>query len=344
MSGPHPADTRLHLTSTPPLCPPPHTHPHHHTSSLTSYFILSGPILRYYTSERDIALEPRGVLDIEGCAVTVVPLSIGGARDGPVAFVIVDPSGLTLLQLRSDSRLDAINWLSAFQDQGCAVTGLEQLLLAQHQGPGDAPTPFAAAAAAAAVNGHGISADGGRGLSKLQSLRWEKASEGDELPDHDLSAFDDVPALASVKSAPPVFRSDSGAPLQQPPVSSGAGGGGGVAQRSSRLSQSSSRREQQPAAAGAGEVPGGAAGTPSEDGQQPPGSSSGSGTSKGLPRSFTRQRTVLKRSGGRRAMLSYTPVHLAVKDSPLTFKETWSMRHEGILNLALVVLVCTNLR
>lgn len=45
-------------------------------------------------------------------------------------------------------------------------------------------------------------------------------------------------------------------------------------------------------------------------------------------------------------MLGCSPVHVAAKDSILTgIPDTWSVtRHEGILNLGIVVLLATNIR
>lgn len=47
------------------------------------YFILTGSVLRYYKSERDAALTPRGVVDIQvGRQGRVTLASGGGGRDG----------------------------------------------------------------------------------------------------------------------------------------------------------------------------------------------------------------------------------------------------------------------
>jgi hypothetical protein len=47
----------------------------------------------------------------------------------------------------------------------------------------------------------------------------------------------------------------------------------------------------------------------------------------------------------RQPMTGASPVHLAVKDSILTENKDWGLkRHEGILNLCVVVLLATNLR
>ena len=61
------------------------------------YFILSGSVLVYYKSERDIAQEPRGVLDVEGCTVVVDPEGTCG-RDGPLVMSIEDPDGLHVIK------------------------------------------------------------------------------------------------------------------------------------------------------------------------------------------------------------------------------------------------------
>ena len=95
------------------------------------YFILSGTNLCYFTSEREIIFEPRGVLTIPGCSVALNP-STPPTR-GPFIFTITDPDGIHLLTLKADRQKDAVMWLSGFQSHGCEVEGLEMLNNQQQQ-------------------------------------------------------------------------------------------------------------------------------------------------------------------------------------------------------------------
>ena len=60
----------------------------------------------------------------------------------------------------------------------------------------------------------------------------------------------------------------------------------------------------------------------------------------GLTAAGGRGGTAVRRPG----MVGSTPVHLAVQDSPLTTGATWQSRHEGMLNLMLVIVVASNIR
>ncbi|KAF8061352.1 DGAT1-2 [Scenedesmus sp. PABB004] len=91
------------------------------------FFILTGTLLRYFTSERDVGLAPRGVLELADCSVDVeLPLH----ATGPFIFQIADPDGELLLRLSADRAADAAAWVSALQSAGLAVTGAERLDLA----------------------------------------------------------------------------------------------------------------------------------------------------------------------------------------------------------------------
>jgi len=187
------------------------------------YFVLSGTLLRWFGSDRDVALAPRGVLDVQGCVVEVEGSSAAGgggkggggdkggggggvgAGSGPFRFRVVEPpppgrpggGGKVLLRLSSENRLAAEQWVAALEASGVRV---------------------------AAVAGGGGGGGGGSRPSSARHAcppaavqdRWEQSSVDSELPE----------ALPRRRGPPPARPPAGGGGLVQRWARRGGGGGG----------------------------------------------------------------------------------------------------------------------
>lgn len=155
--------------------------------------------------------------------------------------------------------------------------------------------------------------------------RWQRVDHGDELPriDHpDLELHGEVQQLQKVAAQQ---TEDAEHLLSQPPAAAAAGVAAAAAARDQAaaiapptppLGSTLKRVASVKAAAALGAADGDTQGGAVKDGK---------------PK--------------RQPMTGSSPVHLTVKDSILTENKDWGLkRHEGILNLCVVVLLATNLR
>jgi hypothetical protein len=324
------------------------------------FFILSGTLLRWFKSDRDVALAPRGVLDVQGCVLEVENGGGGnGGGSGPFRFRIVEPPGAgassspgrapkVLLRLSSDNRLAAEQWVTALEAAGLRVGG-----------GGGAPGGSSRPASASGGRGVGAAAAATAGAppAAVQD-RWEQSSVDSELPE----------SLPRRRGGPRPPTGGGGGGGAATGLRWGASGGGGVgvgvgvgssspprprAVSSSSLSPPRARAitplPTVPSGVPVDHSGGGAPLGPSARLPAPPSAAprppSATTTTPPSPEEqddAAAQRLVarLKRS----PMGGSTPVYTCTRGSYLSSDGVWAAKHDGLLNLGLLLLVIGNLR
>jgi hypothetical protein len=366
--------------------PPPHTH----TSQLR-YFVLAGSVLRYYKSERDVGLNPRGAVDVQVGALArfrrggvqmgsrwrhasvpdlrlmsrscisshnpppsahkqscFVELEVEGestegasggfllwnrGRRGVWRFRIVEPGGHLLLWLSTDSRASAEQWVAALDAAGLIVLAPGEKAPAPPPSPAGRGGGSTSAASPGSTGGSAVSRRA-RQRQQQQQHEWEACSTDSELPE------------------PPAGRPGGGgstggggmsgggaqharaprAPLGRPPLAPGAGDGASFldaaapAAATARVANAATA-----AAADAGDA---------DVAATPPRRAAGR-ESSGAPGG---RKSAADAKPTRPPMSGSTPVHTITRYSFLSSDSVWAARHDGLLNLALIILVVSNLR
>jgi hypothetical protein len=281
----------------------------------------------------------------------------GRGRGGVWRFRIVEPGGHLLLWLSTDSRASAEAWVSALDAAGLFVLPPGE---AAPPPPPLSPSPSRDARPGASGSGGG---GGGAGIGgrrrggtpgRQQQQDWEACSTDSELPEPPSHRRQGASgsggggggalsfpggALATAGVPPVRGRVPWGRP---PPSPSGAGEAPGAlfdaaapAAPAARVSGTGQPSAATAAAAAAAGLPpssaaaAAAAARRSAGGQGPGGGAGGGGAEAKPPRP---------------PMSGSTPVHTITRYSFLSSDGVWAARHDGLLNLAMIILVVSNLR
>jgi hypothetical protein len=268
---------------------------------------------------------------LQDCFVEVEPTSSHNT-----IFSIIDPCGHVLLRLKCDSRSSAEKWLSALEDAGLRVTPAASaptqeaeshaVAAADHAKP---PHHLSAAAVAAVASQSTFAGDASTtnriesepGTPKTQQQqqqeRWEAYSTDSELPE--------MPVGVRRGGRPPVYRRhlELGQAVAMPAYAGEVARGAAPAHSNSSSSrnvlgytnagggqraQAARQQSKREIKGTEGVRPGGAAGA-----QRSP-------------------------------MVGSTPVHVSSRYSYLSSDGIWAAKHDGLLNLAIVILIVTNFR
>jgi hypothetical protein len=363
---------------------------------------------RYYKSERDVGLNPRGAVDVQvgggareraaalfhslrpsrpgkasstqparrrrrrstpsprqNCFVELEvegvaqPPRSGGAggfqlwgrgRRGVWRFRIVEPGGHLLLWLSTDSRASAEQWVAALDAAGLFVLPPGETAPLPSPPPSLSPSPSREArgsggAAGAAAGGAAAGARRRAGTpGRQQQHDWEACSTDSELPEPP-SRRHGASGSGGGGSGPGYAHSGGGAPVRgrvpwgrPPPSPSGLG--------------------ESPGALFDAAAPAAAAARVSNTGHP---AAAAAAAAAGLPPSGAAAAAAARRSAGgvgagppgaagadakppRPPMSGSTPVHTATRYSFLSSDGVWAARHDGLLNLAMIILVVSNLR
>ncbi|KAF8065886.1 DGAT1C [Scenedesmus sp. PABB004] len=279
------------------------------------YFVLSGSLLRYFKSERDAAsFAPRGVVDVQGCLIELE--ESGGSRSW--RFRVLEPGGNVLLRVATDNRAAAERWLGALEAAGLRVLPQQE--------------PGRSAPASSGGGGLASPRSGAAYNDRRQQDRWEACSTDSELPDLPSKPGPaGRPRLGRPPLPPSVTAATAAAAVAEATVASS-----GVAAAARRGDDSDGEVSSRPGGSrgahrrGGGGAAAGAAGAPRIEPQAGGGGAGGDAGSGG--------------GAARPPMVGSTPVHTCARYSYLSSDGVWSAKHDGLLNLGIIVLLATNFR
>ena len=249
-------------------------------------------------------------------------------------FSIIDPCGHVLLRLKCDSRSSAEKWLSALEDAGLRVAPSaaapteeaesHAVAAADHAKQQLHLSAAAVAAAAAAAQGNvagdvtttsRMESEPGTPKTQQQQERWEAYSTDSELPE--------MPGGVRRSGRPPAYRRQP-----EPGQAVGMPSYAGEAARAATSGRSSSSKD----VIGYSREGGGQRGSPVRQQSKREAKGAEPGRSGGA-------------AGAQRSpMVGSTPVHVHSRYSYLSSDGVWTAKHDGLLNLAMVILIVTNSR
>ncbi|KAI8469478.1 MAG: MBOAT, membrane-bound O-acyltransferase family-domain-containing protein [Monoraphidium minutum] len=306
------------------------------------YFVLAGSVLRYYKSERDVGLSPRGAVDVQGCYVELETEGVAGGSQGGAGgpllwgrgcrgvwrFRVVEPGGHLLLWLSTDSRASAEQWVEALDHAGLVVLP-----------PGESAPPPADSPGAPRASGGGGGGGGARRRRRRQQQQqqrqrdWEACSTDSELPEVPGAAGHWHARAPPPSGTPPVRGTVPwGRPPSAPPPP-------GAALLLDAAAPAAGLARVAPAPPSPGGAPASASPPSPSDGPADTASECGGGGGGGDVAA-----SAALRKPPRPPMSGSTPVHTATRYSFLSSDGVWAARHDGLLNLAMIILVVSNLR